>query len=149
MWRSWEVDRGGFRPNRQDLLLLTEGEQSCGLTEELHVGRWRHRGSGWGWTSEGLCLERWTDTDTSWVWRTTSLSGWKPCPWSPACLHVWPSTSWTSSHILDSHSESCPGCLMTSSRKWVRRHRKRLHLTHSYPFVHSSKFGKVFYYNPC
>lgn len=99
---------------------LTDRIYGCGgLTEEQRVGRWRRRGSGSGWTSEGLCLKRWTDTDTSWAWRTTPRSGWKPCRRSPACLRAWPSTSWTSSHILDSRSGSCPGCLMTSSRKWV------------------------------
>lgn len=109
-------------------LYCCERKQRCSLTEDLRMGRWGRRGSGSAWTSEGLCLKRWTDTDTSWPWRTTSLSGWKPCPWNPACLRMWPSTSWTSLLILGSRSESCPGCLTTSSRKWVWSHRKQLDL---------------------
>lgn len=98
-------------------LLRTEAKQQRRLTEDLR--RWRRRGSGSGWTSEGLCLKRPADTGTSWPWPTTSPSGWKPSPWSPACLRMWPNTLWTSLLTLGSRSESCPGCLTTSSRRWV------------------------------
>lgn len=115
MRRSGEADWSKLQPH---VLIVCELKQSS-LREDLRVGRWRRRGSGWGWTSGGLCLRRSADTGTSWAWRTTSPSGWKPSPWSPACLRTWPSTSWTSLPILGSRSESCPGCLTTSSRRWA------------------------------
>lgn len=120
MWRSWEADWSKFQP--RVFIVVSWSEPAWG--GGLRVFRWRGRGSGWGWTCGGLCLRRSADTGTSWAWPTTSPSGWKPSPWSAACLRTWPSTSWTSLLISASRCESCPGCLTTSSRRWVWSHRR-------------------------